>query len=121
MFTTVEFGGLLGDLWSPSSKAHGCISYIQANKAQLAIFDSWSVQQEQEATRAKRYDTYLQKMEENRILFRTPYRTTHKNMVGQVEVGRNWLCQFLPHPNFKENHQKVQLGTSLFCLEVSVH
>jgi hypothetical protein len=41
--------------------------------------------------------------------------------MGQVEVGRNWLCQFLPHANFKENQQKVQLGTSLFFPEVSVH
>jgi hypothetical protein len=41
--------------------------------------------------------------------------------MGQIEVGRNWLCQFLPHANFEENHQKVQLGTSLFCPEVSVH
>jgi len=35
------------------------LSGIQADEAQLAIFDSRSVQQEQEATRAKRYSTYL--------------------------------------------------------------
>ncbi len=44
MFTTVETGGHLGDLWLPSSKAHGCISCIQADKAQLAIFDSLKMQ-----------------------------------------------------------------------------
>ncbi len=69
MFTTVETGGLLGDLWLPSSKEHGCISCIQADEAQLAIFDSWSMQQEQEATRAKRYDTYLQKWRETGFCF----------------------------------------------------
>jgi hypothetical protein len=41
--------------------------------------------------------------------------------MGRVEVGRNWHCQILPHTIFKENHHKVQLGTSLFCPEVSVH
>jgi hypothetical protein len=61
-------------------------------------------------------------MEGNRILFpRTSCLKTHNIVMGQVEVGRNWLCQFLPHTNFEENHQKVQLGTSLFCPEVSVH
>ncbi len=40
MFTIVETGGLLGDLWLPSSKAHGYISCIRADEAQLAIFDS---------------------------------------------------------------------------------
>jgi hypothetical protein len=67
--------------------------------------------------------TYLlQKMEGNRILFPcTSYLKTHNIVMGQVEVGRNWLGQFLPHANFKENRQKVQLGNSLFCPEVSVH
>jgi hypothetical protein len=115
VFTTVETGGLLGDLWSPSSKAHGCISCIQVDEAQLAILDSRSVQQEQEATRAKRYDTYLQKMEGNRILFRTPYRTTHKNMVGQVEVGRNWLCQISAAPISEENHKSTRSGPHYFA------
>jgi hypothetical protein len=39
----------------------------------------------------------------------------------QVEVGRNWHCQILHHTSFEENYQKVQLGTSLFCPEVSMH
>ncbi len=79
--------------------------------------------------------TYSEIMEGNRILFplpltwkgnrilfpRTSYLKTHYIVMGQVEVGRNWLCQFLTDANFKENHQKVQLGTSLFCPEVSVH
>jgi hypothetical protein len=62
------------------------LSGIQADEAQLAIFDSRSVQQKQEATRAKRYSTYLStsKMEGtkhggNRIQFPyTSYLTTQK-------------------------------------------
>jgi hypothetical protein len=77
--------------------------------------DVWSVQKEQEATRAKRYDTYLRKMEENRILFCTPYWTTHKNLVGQVEVGMNWLCQISAAPFFEENHESTCLGPHYFA------
>ncbi len=61
-------------------------------------------------------------MEGNRILFlHTSYLKTHNIVMGQVEVGRNWHCQILHHAIFEENHQKVKLGTSLFCPEVSVH
>ncbi len=74
-----------------------------------------SMQQEQEATRAKRYNTYLRKMEGNRILFRTSYRTTHKSMVGQVEVGRNWLHQISAAPIFEENHESTCLGPHYFA------
>ena len=55
------------------------LSGIQADEAQLAIFDSRSVQQKQEATRAKRYSTYLspkwreRNMEETESSFLIPH------------------------------------------------
>jgi hypothetical protein len=90
VFTTVKNSGLPGDLWLPSSKAHGWISCIKADKAQPAIFDSQSVQQEQEATRAKWYSTYFKNGS-----YLIP-ENSNKNEMGQVEVGRNWLDQSLP-------------------------